>query len=121
MRKKLSFFVALIATWVMAANVQAAYTIKFADMKHCTWTAQYKGSAFTGGDVEVPGQLIVNFTANPSWRFTDNDSKTLLVSKDLTSSDFSGGVYTVTEPSMKQPGFKMSVRYDGDGSSAKVI
>lgn len=121
MKRKVSFFVALVATFMLAANVQAAYTIKFADMQHCTWTAQYKGSAFTGGDVEVPGQLIVNFTANPSWRFTDNDGKTLLVSKDLTSSDFSGGVYTVTEPSMKQPGFKMEVRYDGDGSSAKVI
>lgn len=121
MKRKLSFLVALIATWVMAANVQAAYTVKFDDMSHCTWTATYNGSPFTGGDVELGKTLIVNFTANPSWRFTANDLKTWTFSKTLQASDFVSGVYTVAQPDMYQPGFKMEVRYIGDGSEAKIM
>ena len=121
MKRKIAFIVALVATWVMAANVQAAYTVKFADMSHCTWTASYNGSPFTGGDVELGKTLIVNFSANPSWRFSENDLKTWTFSRTLQASDFSDGVYTVVQPTMYQPGFKMDVRYVGDGSEAKIM
>ncbi len=121
MKRKLSFFVALVAAWVMVANVQAAYTVKFADMPHCTWTASYNGSPFTGGDVELGKTLIVNFSANPSWRFSTNDQKNWSSSKTLNASDFVDGVYTVTQPAMYQPGFKFQTRWVGDGSAAKIV
>ena len=121
MKRKLSFFVALIAAWVMAANVQAAYTVKFANMPHCTWTASYDGSPFTGGEVELGKTLIINFEANPSWRFKANDLKTWTFPKTLEASDFVDFSVTVTEPPMYQPGFKFQTRWVGDGSAAKII
>lgn len=121
MKRKLSFFVAIIATWLLAANVQAAYTVKFAKMQHCTWTAFYNGNPFTGGEVELGKTLIVNFTANPSWRFSENNLKAWTVSRTLSVSDFADGVCTLTQPTMYQPGFEMEVRYEGDGSQAKLI
>lgn len=122
MKRKVSFFVALVATFMLAANVQAAYVVKFADMPHCTWTASYQGSAFTGGDVEIGGTLIVNYTANPSWRFSVNDQKTWSESKTLAAGDFDGeGVCTISAPAMYQPGFKFQTRWVGDGSAAKVM
>ena len=122
MKRKLSFFAALVAAWVMAANVQAAYTVKFDDMKHCTWTATYNGSPFTGGEVTTVGKtLIVNYEANPSWRFSENNLKTWTFSKTLQASDFSGGVYFVAAPAMYQPGFRFESRWAGDGSAAKIV
>ena len=98
MKRLLSFMLAVTAAFVLTSKANA-YEVKFAAMQHCTYSALLNGSDFEGGEVNVYDNLIVVFSANPGWRFGDNDSKTLYFSATLYSSYFdSEGVYTVIEP-----------------------
>ena len=98
MKRLLSFMLAVTAAFVLTSKANA-YEVKFATMQHCTYSALLNGSDFEGGEVNEYDNLIVVFSANPGWRFGDNDSKTLYFSATLYSSYFdSEGVYTVIEP-----------------------
>lgn len=120
MKRRMALMVALVATWLLAADMQAGYVVKFADMAHCTWTAQYSGAPFSGGDVQTGKTLTVTYTANPGWLFSDNDATVYVKSKTLDASSFdSQGVYLIEQPNMY--GLTFDIRWVGDGSAAKIM
>ena len=120
MKRLLSFMLAVTAAFVLTSKANA-YEVKFAAMQHCTYSALLNGSDFEGGEVNEYDYLIVVFSANPGWRFGDNDSKTLYYSTTLYSSYFdSEGVYTVNAPYMYSKEIEFDAIHLLDESSARI-
>lgn len=111
MKKRFSLLVALIATFVMAAHVEAAYVVQFEPHVNSTFSATLNGTTFYGGVVNLGDELSVTWRTNVGWLFLDNDAKVLEKTAALVASDFdSDDVLRIYEPDLYKAQPKLMVR-----------
>ena len=109
--RRLTFIVALIAAFVMVANVNAAYFVQFEPHQHSTFSATLNGTTFYGGVVNIGDELSVTWKSNAGWLFDDNDGTELSMKSALAATDFdSDDVCRINEPGMHQAKPKVMVQ-----------